>query len=186
MICGTCGSQNDAGRKFCVECGAQLAAPCPSCGTPNPGGGKFCGECGVSLGAPATDAPIRDHGRADTRGTGGRATAGQRSLCRPGGLHHHLGEPRRGGRARAPRRLLRNVPRGRRPLRRHDREVHRRRGDGGLGHADRAGGRCRAGGAGRARSGRRGPTAGRGSRRAGPGAAGRRPHRRGRGHPGRQ
>ena len=58
MICGTCGSQNDAGRKFCVECGAQLAAPCPSCGTPNPGGGKFCGECGVSLGASATDAPI--------------------------------------------------------------------------------------------------------------------------------
>ena len=58
MICGTCGSQNDAGRKFCVECGAQLAVPCPSCGTPNPGGGKFCGECGVSLGAPATDAPI--------------------------------------------------------------------------------------------------------------------------------
>ncbi len=58
MICGTCGSQNDAGRKFCVECGAQLAVPCPSCGTPNPGGGKFCGECGVSLGASATDAPI--------------------------------------------------------------------------------------------------------------------------------
>ena len=58
MICGTCGSENDAGRKFCVECGAQLAAPCPSCGTPNPGGGKFCGECGVSLGALATDAPI--------------------------------------------------------------------------------------------------------------------------------
>ncbi len=57
MICGTCGSQNDAGRKFCVECGTQLAAPCPSCGTPNPGGGKFCGECGVSLGAQATDAP---------------------------------------------------------------------------------------------------------------------------------
>ena len=57
MICGTCGSQNDAGRKFCVECGTQLAAVCPSCGTPNPGGGKFCGECGVSLGASATDAP---------------------------------------------------------------------------------------------------------------------------------
>ena len=51
MICGTCGSQNDAGRKFCVECGTALAIPCPSCGTPNPASGKFCGECGTALGA---------------------------------------------------------------------------------------------------------------------------------------
>ena len=55
MICGTCGSQNDAGRKFCVECGTALAVPCPSCGTPNPAAGKFCGECGVSLSASGTE-----------------------------------------------------------------------------------------------------------------------------------
>ncbi len=55
MTCGSCGSQNDVGRKFCVECGAPLAFPCPSCGTPNPAGGKFCGECGVPLGASGTE-----------------------------------------------------------------------------------------------------------------------------------
>ena len=55
MICGTCGTQNDAGRKFCVECGTALAIPCPSCGTPNPAGGKFCGECGTALGSAAAD-----------------------------------------------------------------------------------------------------------------------------------
>ncbi|MGI8998367.1 MAG: AAA family ATPase, partial [Candidatus Limnocylindria bacterium] len=56
MTCATCGSLNDVGRKFCVECGTPLAIPCPGCGTPNPGGGKFCGECGVALTAsgPAT------------------------------------------------------------------------------------------------------------------------------------
>ena len=43
-----------------------------------------------------------------------------------------------------------------RALRRHGREVHRRRGDGGVGRAGRAGGRRRAGGAGRARPGRGG------------------------------
>ncbi len=56
MICGSCGSQNDAGRKFCVECGTSLSIPCPSCGTANPGSGKFCGECGVPLKGPQTDA----------------------------------------------------------------------------------------------------------------------------------
>ncbi len=49
MNCATCGSENEAGRKFCIECGTRLAAACPSCGTPNPPGGKFCGECGTAL-----------------------------------------------------------------------------------------------------------------------------------------
>ena len=69
MICGSCGSQNDAGRKFCVECGTALAIPCPSCATPNPAGGKFCGECGTALRTegtprvavtPATASPVAE------------------------------------------------------------------------------------------------------------------------------
>ena len=36
MICATCGGQNDAGRKLCAECGAQLAVPCAR--TPRPEG----------------------------------------------------------------------------------------------------------------------------------------------------
>ncbi|MGI8830468.1 MAG: adenylate/guanylate cyclase domain-containing protein [Candidatus Limnocylindria bacterium] len=55
VICGSCGSQNDVGRKFCVECGAPLAFACANCGTPNPAGGKFCGECGIPLGASGTE-----------------------------------------------------------------------------------------------------------------------------------
>src|SRR5207245_2971431 len=51
LTCATCGTVNDDGRKFCVECGAKLAATCPVCGTVNPAGAKFCGECGTSLAA---------------------------------------------------------------------------------------------------------------------------------------
>ncbi len=57
MICSSCGAENEAGRKFCGECGASLARLCPSCGAPNPGKVKFCGECGSALEAGATAAP---------------------------------------------------------------------------------------------------------------------------------
>ena len=49
MICSACGGSNEAGRKFCGECGARLAAGCPSCGAQNAPGAKFCGECGTAL-----------------------------------------------------------------------------------------------------------------------------------------
>jgi len=56
MICSRCGTPNEAGRKFCLECGTSLAATCPSCGAANVPGAKFCGECGVALGAPGSTA----------------------------------------------------------------------------------------------------------------------------------
>ena len=49
MTCPSCGSFNEAGRKFCGECGTKLAAACPSCGTANAPGVRFCGECGTAL-----------------------------------------------------------------------------------------------------------------------------------------
>jgi class 3 adenylate cyclase len=49
MRCGKCGSDNPAGKKFCGECGVQLANRCPRCGVENPEGKKFCGDCGTSL-----------------------------------------------------------------------------------------------------------------------------------------
>ena len=73
MICGSCGSQNDAGRKFCVECGTSLAIPCPACGTPNPPSGKFCGECGVALSASGSESTTT----ATATATGGPATTPQ-------------------------------------------------------------------------------------------------------------
>jgi class 3 adenylate cyclase/tetratricopeptide (TPR) repeat protein len=51
--CQACGTENDAGRKYCGECGAPLALACPECSTPNPPGTKFCGECGTGLTARA-------------------------------------------------------------------------------------------------------------------------------------
>jgi class 3 adenylate cyclase/tetratricopeptide (TPR) repeat protein len=43
--------------KFCGQCGARLAAPCPQCGAESPPGFKFCGECGSPLGAPKPEPP---------------------------------------------------------------------------------------------------------------------------------
>jgi class 3 adenylate cyclase/tetratricopeptide (TPR) repeat protein len=60
VICPTCGTPNEAGRKFCGECATRLTVTCPNCGSPNTPGIKFCGECGTSLvdvaGATATRA----------------------------------------------------------------------------------------------------------------------------------
>jgi len=61
--CSACGTENEAGGKFCMECGASLSPACPACATRNPATAKFCGECGSPLGhgakAPAVpaDAP---------------------------------------------------------------------------------------------------------------------------------
>jgi class 3 adenylate cyclase len=50
LICSNCSTENEAGRKFCVECGHRLASACPVCGTVNAPSAKFCGECGNALG----------------------------------------------------------------------------------------------------------------------------------------
>ena len=49
MICGACGTNNRAGRKFCSECAAALSTACPACGSPNEPSEKFCGECATPL-----------------------------------------------------------------------------------------------------------------------------------------
>ena len=56
MTCSACGTDNEAGRKFCAECGSPLALTCAACGASNGPGAKFCGDCGASL-VPAA-API--------------------------------------------------------------------------------------------------------------------------------
>ena len=62
MICGSCGTENREGRKFCSECAAPLAVACPACGAPNQPGEKFCGECATPLAAGA-GAPALTPGR---------------------------------------------------------------------------------------------------------------------------
>ncbi len=51
MICSSCGSDNEPDRKFCGECGNQLARLCDTCGGANAPHAKFCGECGSPLSA---------------------------------------------------------------------------------------------------------------------------------------
>ena len=63
MNCPTCGTFNEAGRKFCGECGNPMAVVCAACGTANAPGTKFCGECGTRL---AGDAPEAEAGEAPT------------------------------------------------------------------------------------------------------------------------
>ncbi len=57
MICANCGTENEAGSKFCIECAIPLASACPTCGKSNLPGAKFCGECGTPLGTESTQAP---------------------------------------------------------------------------------------------------------------------------------
>ncbi len=52
VTCPACGTENKARRRFCSQCGADLATTCPACGTPNDPGDLFCGECGGSLAVP--------------------------------------------------------------------------------------------------------------------------------------
>jgi len=53
--CPACGTQNEAGVKFCRECGAKLTAEqtaerlCPQCGAAVREGKKFCTECGCKM-----------------------------------------------------------------------------------------------------------------------------------------
>ena len=58
MTCGSCGAENDAGHRFCSQCGSALELGCPSCGTANAPGDRYCGSCGTALG-PEAAAPSR-------------------------------------------------------------------------------------------------------------------------------
>ncbi|MFN8520693.1 MAG: AAA family ATPase [Chloroflexota bacterium] len=51
MTCGTCGTSNPTGARFCFSCGSALDAGCPSCGTPIVSGARFCLNCGTPLAA---------------------------------------------------------------------------------------------------------------------------------------
>jgi len=56
MRCPGCGTENRAGIRFCVQCGANLTRACASCGAAYNDGERFCGECGSALSAGVTAA----------------------------------------------------------------------------------------------------------------------------------
>ncbi len=177
MSCTSCGKVNEAGRKFCIECGEPLVIGCPKCGAPIPADAKFCGECGTRVaGAVTADSPVRRSALVPAVAIAERRLVSILFADLVG--FTTLAEGRDAEDTRElPDPLLRALAGRDRPVRRARREVHRRRGDGRLGCAGRPRGRCRAGGPSRARARRRGPLARTGDR--GPG---RRPDRRGGGH----
>jgi class 3 adenylate cyclase/tetratricopeptide (TPR) repeat protein len=62
VICPSCQTDNEPGRKFCKECATPLALACASCGSPNAPDAKFCGECASPLTASASaTAPVAEH-----------------------------------------------------------------------------------------------------------------------------
>src|SRR6266516_4972901 len=56
MRCSACDADNPEAAKFCMNCGAALAAICAACSHRNPPAAKFCMECGGPL-AGATPPP---------------------------------------------------------------------------------------------------------------------------------
>jgi class 3 adenylate cyclase/tetratricopeptide (TPR) repeat protein len=75
LICSNCGTTNEAGRKFCKECGTALAVACANCGAANTPDAKFCGECGTELAAPAGAAGAA-HAKSATAPASTQATEG--------------------------------------------------------------------------------------------------------------
>ena len=153
MHCTGCGAALPTGAKFCMECGTPAQSGCASCGAPLVSGAKFCMECGT----PVQSAQPRAEPRPTPPSTTSVAERRVTSVLF-GDLvgFTTLSESRD---AEEVRELLSRyfaaVPHGDRALRRHRGEVHRRRGDGGLGGARRPRGRRGARGTRRARAGRR-------------------------------
>src|SRR4051794_9058852 len=59
LACGSCGTENPAGAKFCMSCGSQLERACPNCGEPAPPQARFCMACGGALEGTATTTAAR-------------------------------------------------------------------------------------------------------------------------------
>jgi class 3 adenylate cyclase len=67
MQCPGCAAENEAGKKFCTECGTPLGRECPSCGASLAGTENFCGECGAQLRPPAASAVAAPAAAAERR-----------------------------------------------------------------------------------------------------------------------
>src|SRR5215813_3964969 len=63
MRCASCGVENPAGAKFCIECGGALTPACPRCGSDNLPQAKFCANCGTALGGAGQPLPAKTRQR---------------------------------------------------------------------------------------------------------------------------
>ena len=60
MQCLKCGTELIAGKKYCHNCGAPAATPCPNCGAAVDPSFRFCPDCGFRIAAEAPDAGTPD------------------------------------------------------------------------------------------------------------------------------
>jgi len=60
MICPQCQTENPAGARFCLNCGASLSRQCSNCQAELPAGARFCMHCGQATRAstPADEAQL--------------------------------------------------------------------------------------------------------------------------------
>ena len=125
LTCPNCGAPASPDLRFCGACGSSLERTCPSCGQTWALSFRFCGNCGTPLASPSGGETGARRG-GDPRGAQGR-----HGDLRGHQRVHRAGDPARprGPARRAPA-VLRRDGRGDRAVRRHGREVHRRRGDG--------------------------------------------------------
>jgi hypothetical protein len=134
--------------KFCPECGTPLSAHCPNCGAEHAPGQKFCAECGQPLSEAAATLPIAP----PSPQTAALPDAAEMRLVSVMFVDlvgfTSLSESRDA--ADVWELLGRYFDSARTIVERYGGtiEVHRRRGDGGVGSAGRSGGRRRAGGPG--------------------------------------
>ncbi|HEY8869985.1 MAG TPA: zinc-ribbon domain-containing protein, partial [Candidatus Limnocylindrales bacterium] len=66
VTCSNCGTENEAGQKFCDNCGASLAVTCAVCGTTNRPTARFCRECATALSPAPAGAEARDGAQGGT------------------------------------------------------------------------------------------------------------------------
>ncbi|HEX5466965.1 MAG TPA: adenylate/guanylate cyclase domain-containing protein [Candidatus Limnocylindrales bacterium] len=89
FACGSCGTENPSGRKFCGECGSPLPPTCPACGAQAEAGQKFCGQCGSTLGDGPRASPAIASGQVVAPGSTSAPSAppvsGAAPPARPGG-----------------------------------------------------------------------------------------------------
>ncbi|MBI3243398.1 MAG: AAA family ATPase [Chloroflexi bacterium] len=73
MNCPSCQTANPESAKFCLNCGAALAAACSNCGTQLAPGAKFCHNCGQPLTPPPSPVGVARQERGEGLGVGGEA-----------------------------------------------------------------------------------------------------------------
>ena len=89
LNCPSCGSANEAGRKFCGECGRSSPPSVRAAAPANQPSARFCGECGTPMATAGRASPRRPASVAPAYAAraGRRAAPRERPVRRPRRVH---------------------------------------------------------------------------------------------------